>query len=167
MRTATLYYNRPPDRVTPTRTQVIEDTSDLVILQHKIRASKPLEVNGSTVLDSGYDAVWFVYRGQYHDIGIISDPTGRFTGYYCDAILPISDRNGDYEIRDLFLDLWITPDGRTTILDEDELEEAVSQGWISHGEALIAREEMDRMVEGVRGGYFPPSRVRHYATSKS
>jgi len=162
MRTAILYYRRPPDRIVKIETQLLEETSDLVIFQHTIRNSKPLKVSGSTVLDEGYNAVWFIYRGKHHDIGIISDLTGNFTGYYCDAILPIISRNGIYEITDLFLDLWISPDGQTIVLDEDEFGDAISKGWITDEEGRIAREEVDRMVLGVREGTFPPDRVRDY-----
>jgi len=163
MRIAILCYRRPPDRLTMIETHLLEETNDLVIMQHTIRASKPLEVNGSKVLDDGYDAVWFVYRGRHHDIGVITDLAGDFTGYYCDAILPIIGRDGLYEITDLFLDLWISPDGQTTILDEEEFSDAISKGWITHEEARIAREEVDRMALGVREGVFPPDRVRDYA----
>jgi len=162
MRVVTLRYRRPPDRLTTIETRLLEETSDLVIMQHTIRTSKPLEVNGSTVLDDGYGAVWFIYRGEHHDIGVITDPTGDLTGYYCDAILPMISRNGIYEITDLFLDLWISPDGQTIVLDEDEFDDAISKGWITDAEARIAREEVDRMVLGVREGTFPPDRVRDY-----
>ena len=166
MRTAILYYRRPPDRIVKIETQLLEETSDLVIFQHTIRTSKPLKVSGSTFLDDGYDAVWFIYREQYHDIGIISDLTGNFTGYYCDAILPIIDRNGVFEITDLFLDLWVTPDERTIVLDENELKEAIFKGWVSNEEARIAREEIDRMIRGVMEGNFPPGRVRDYVVRR-
>jgi len=143
-------------------TRLLEETNDLLIMQHTIRTSKPLEVNGRKVIDDGYGAVWFIYRGTHHDIGVISDRAGDFTGYYCDAILPIVSRDGIYEITDLFLDLWISPDGRTIVLDEDEFADAISRGWITGEEARIAREEVDRMALGVREGTFPPKRVRDY-----
>lgn len=162
MKAAVLRYRRPPDRLATIDTRLLEETSDLVIMQHTIRASKPLKVNGRTVLDDGFGAIWFIYRGEHHDIGVITDPTGDFTGYYCDAILPMISRNGIYEITDLFLDLWISPDGHTTVLDEDEFGDAISKGWITGTEARIAREEVDRMVLGVREGTFPPDCVRNY-----
>jgi len=163
MRAITLRYRRPPDRLTMIETCLLEETSDLLIMQHTIRTSKPLEVNGRKVIDDGYGAVWFIYRDAHHDIGIISDRAGDFTGYYCDAIMPILSRDGIYEITDLFLDIWISPDGQTIVLDEDEFAEAKSKGWITAEEARIAREEVDRMALGVREGTFPPDRVRDYA----
>jgi len=163
MRVITLRYRRPPDRLATIETRLLEETGDLIIMQHAIRTSMPLVVNGDKVLDDGYGAVWFIYRGEHHDVGVISDRAGDFTGYYCDAILPIIDRDGIYEITDLFLDLWISPDGRTTVLDEDEFADAISKGWITAEEARIARDEVDRMVLGVREGTFPPKRVRDYA----
>lgn len=164
MRNSTLYYRRPPDRLAIIETRILEETSNLVVMQHTIKTSKPLEVNGIKVLDDGYNAVWFVYQGEHHDIGVISDPTGNFTGYYCDAILPVISRNGIYDITDLFLDLWISPDGQTTVLDEDEFFDAKSKGWISDDEARIAWEEICRMIRGVREGNFPPDHVRRYAS---
>ncbi|MEM2886276.1 MAG: DUF402 domain-containing protein [Thermoproteota archaeon] len=124
-------------------------------------------MDGRIVLDDGYDAVWFVYRGKYHDIGVIKDLEGDFTGYYCDVILPIAGRNGSYEVTDLFLDLWITPDGRAFVLDEDEFEEAVSKNWVSQKVARVAEKELERMIRGVAEGKFPPRLVRDYAVGKA
>jgi len=140
----------------------LDETDDLLIMQHTIRTSKPLEINGRKVIDDGYGAVWFIYRGEHHDIGVIRDRADDFTGYYCDAILPMVSRDGAYEITDLFLDLWISPDGQTIVLDEDEFADAISKGWITGDEARIAREEIDRMALGVSEGTFPPKRVRDY-----
>ena len=162
MRAITLCYRRPPDRLTTIETRLLDETDDLLIMQHTIGTSKPLEINGRKVIDDGYGAVWFIYRGEHHDIGVISDRAGDFTGYYCDAIMPIVSRDGIYEITDLFLDIWISPDGQTTVLDEDEFAEAISKGWITGEEARIAREEVDRMALGVMEGTFPPKLVRDH-----
>lgn len=160
---AILRYRRPPDRLTVIQTKLLEDAEGVVIMQHKVKTSKPLRIDGQIVIDDGYDAVWFIYRGQCHDIGIIRDRTGIFTGYYCDVILPLISRDGFYEATDLFLDLWITPSGRAFVLDEDEFEEAISKGWISHATAGIAREELNHMLKGLERGDFPPRGVRERA----
>ncbi|MGQ9514609.1 MAG: DUF402 domain-containing protein [Thermoproteota archaeon] len=167
MGNAILYYRRPPDRLDIIEVQVLKDTSSFVVLRHTLKVSKPLEVDRRIVIGNGYDAAWFIYRGKYYTIGVIRDLAGSFTGYYCDIILPLVSLDGAYEATDLFLDLWITPDGRAFVLDEDEFKEAVSKGWISSKVAHIAREVMDRMIRAVKEGTFPPKLVRDFVMGKA
>lgn len=64
------------------------------------------------------------------------------------------------EITDLFLDLWVSPDLKWKVLDEDELEEAFKRGWITERLCLKAKLEMRKLVESVIRGKFPPPRVK-------
>ena len=82
----------------------------------------------------------------------------EWTGYYCDILKPVTrnvDANGKlnrFEITDLFLDLWINPDGTYEIQDEDEFEEAVQNGAIDAELERKALEVLKALVAEVEAG---------------
>jgi len=90
---------------------------------------------------------------------------GKHTGYYCDIVMTsrLLD-DGRVEITDLFLDLWISPNLRYRILDEEELEEAFEKGWVNKQLYDKAKEELEKLVSIVCRGSFPPRDVRHLET---
>ena len=63
-------------------------------------------------------------------------------------------------LTDLFLDIWITPDGEVYLLDEDELENAVRQGFISKSLAAKARSEVRMLLSAGKMRDFPPAQVK-------
>jgi len=68
---------------------------------------------------------------------------------------------GDWvELTDLFLDLWVSPDLRYNILDEEELEEALQNGWVTEQLYQKAKSELEKLVYKVEKGRFPPRLVR-------
>jgi predicted RNA-binding protein associated with RNAse of E/G family len=111
----------------------------------------------SELQDRTYRAVWFVFNGKWHDLGKIYRPSGQLVGYYCDIIRPMVQTDQGLKIDDLFLDLWISPDGRYRILDEDEFEEAVKLGWIDPKTADRAERELKKLKEKIESGRFPPT----------
>jgi len=64
--------------------------------------------------------------------------------------------DGGVEITDLFLDLWVSPDLRFKVLDEEELENAYSKGWITKQLYEKAKEELKKLVRSVNQRKFPP-----------
>ncbi len=106
----------------------------------------------------GYRVIWFVFRDKWFDVGKFHDSAGRFLGYYCDIIEPIRVFTSKrVEATDLFLDLWVYPDGETRRLDEDEFEEAVKRGVIQQEFAKTALSELAKLELDVHEGRFPLS----------
>jgi predicted RNA-binding protein associated with RNAse of E/G family len=62
-------------------------------------------------------------------------------------------------ITDLCLDLWITPDGKYVVLDEDELERALMKHVISSPLARRARRELQFLIHLTKSGRFPPASI--------
>ena len=60
---------------------------------------------------------------------------------------------------DLFLDVWKGRSGAPRLLDEDELNEAVRNGWIDSGLAATARAEAARLLEVAASPTWPPPPV--------
>ncbi|MXY27110.1 DUF402 domain-containing protein, partial [Candidatus Poribacteria bacterium] len=83
----------------------------------------------------------------------------EWTGYYCDIMKPVKrtvDATGKlncFEITDLFLDLWVNPDGTYEIQDEDEFEEAVQGGAIDAELERKAWEVMKTLIAEVEAGH--------------
>jgi hypothetical protein len=118
--------------------------------------------DGKTVLTSGYQIVYFEMLKKWFSVGKIRDLNGKHTGYYCDIITPprlLED--GVVEITDLFLDLWVSPDLRYKVLDEEELEEALEKGWITRQLYEKSRMALEKLVTSVKQRNFPPPLVKH------
>lgn len=157
---------RPPDRRSTFESTLIQATDQHIILTHRITPSSPLEYHGQPVMESGYRAVWFLFKNQPYDIGRMYRPDGTWTGYYVDVLEPVhwdgSDPRSLHPLVDLFLDLWIAPDGGFKVLDEDELQAAIESEAITTGQAKQARETLADMIAAVRGGEFPPPIAREF-----
>lgn len=149
------------------RTNLIEATETLIISAHEISPSKPVTFLGEVVMDAGFWAVWFLFKDRPYDVGRFYRPDGTWTGFYCDVLEPVRWQGSDPKtlepIVDLFLDLWIAPDGRYLILDEDEFEEAIAQSRITQEQAAHARRVLEELVESTRQGDFPPRVVTEFA----
>ena len=136
METVTLTYKRPPDRVNHFQQELLYFDAKVIVTSQRVNPSSPIVQNGETVLADDFAAIWFVFTDLWYDVGKVYNLDNEWTGYYCDILKPVErsvDANGKldrFEITDLFLDLWINPDGTYEIQDEDEFEEAVQKGAI-------------------------------------
>jgi hypothetical protein len=64
------------------------------------------------------------YSDRWYNVFEIYDrDDGKFKGWYCNIGKPAIIANDSVSYVDLALDLWVSADGRQTVLDEDELEE--------------------------------------------
>ena len=64
------------------------------------------------------------YSDRWYNIFEIFDrDDGKFKGWYCNIGKPAIIENDFVSYVDLALDLWVSANGKQTILDEDELEE--------------------------------------------
>jgi len=166
MKKIELIYTRLPNRTSKFQQELIYEDETVIATKQKVNPSTPIVIDGETVLDSNYTAVWFIFPDKWHDMGKMYNPQSQLTGYYCDIILPMkraesSDKQFAFtlEITDLCLDLWIFPDGGCHILDEDEFELAIKNGWVDNTIAQKARQELDNLIQLVRSGKFPPAIV--------
>ena len=63
---------------------------------------------------------------------------------------------------DLFLDIFIFPDGRAFLLDEDELEMALDYGLVDRETFDFAYRVAREIMEDIGRGKFPPEIVWKY-----
>jgi predicted RNA-binding protein associated with RNAse of E/G family len=162
-------YLRPPDRREVFIQRLLLDTPEVkVTLAESVPFDPPIRIEGRTALERGSDAVWFTFPGLWHDIGRFHRAHGQFTGIYANILTPpVIHENGVWETTDLFLDLWLDPEGRLTVLDEDQLEEAVVKGWVSDSDARRAKREVERIERAFQTGDWPPRIVQEWTLTRA
>jgi predicted RNA-binding protein associated with RNAse of E/G family len=108
----------------------------------------------------------FLFKDRPFIVGRVYRPNRTWTGYYVDVLETVqwegANPNTLKPIKDLFLDLWIAPDGKYIVLDEDELEEAISLGHLTSERADHARSVLQELVEATERGEFPPAVVKEF-----
>jgi predicted RNA-binding protein associated with RNAse of E/G family len=81
---------------------------------------------------------------------------GELLGHYSDIGEPtIPLEPGTFQMTDLFLDIWLFPDGRLLELDWDEFKEAIEKQVITPVQADLASEAMKRLVVEAEQGIYP------------
>ncbi len=157
-----LFYRRLPDRASVYEQELLYEDEEVLVSRAVLRPRGPLVHNGKVLIGADFYAVWFVFRGAWHDLGKIYRPDGEFHGYYCDIIRPARRTPTGVEITDLFLDLWVFPDGRWLVLDRDEFETAIRRGWLTPELAARAQHELETLIAAVEGRRFPPAIVARF-----
>ena len=143
-RPISIVYRRPPEPPQIFPGVLRKATIGYVIIQSRLSVTQPRRVLDTTIAETGYWAIWFVFRGKWFDIGKFYDGSGKWLGYYCDIIEPVTrliQGSRTAVITDLFLDLWITPYNDYHVLDEDELENAIRSRFISKNAGDKARSQ--------------------------
>lgn len=155
-------YFRLPNQVMELYGTLIYRSEKVIVLESQITSSHSIVFDGEMVLARGYQIVVFELMGKWFSIGKIRNLQGRHTGYYCDVVTPpriVED--GGVELTDLFLDLWVSPDLRYKVLDEEEFKNAFRKGWITEKVYNKAREELEKLIGVVKQGKFPPYAIEH------
>jgi len=95
------------------------------------------------------------------------DREGTLLGHYSDIGEPVLQLSPDtFQMTDLYLDIWLYPDGRLLELDWDEFEEAIQKRVISPSQAELARSAMQRLVGETVQGIYPARYLNHFNSSK-
>lgn len=127
---------------------------------------KPLKAGGQTILEPGAAVVWFTYPGLWHDLGRFHLANGEFTGLYANVLTPVVMNGLRWETTDLCLDIWLGVDGATELLDEEDLEEAVTRGWLDAETARRARTHAAELLARAAAGTWPPAHVHEWTLER-
>ena len=162
-----IHYRRPPNRLQIFEQRLVHDGDDVkVTLAEAVPFEPALRIGGDVVLELGSDVVWFTFPGTWHDIGRFHRADGTFTGLYANVLTPPSLNGTEWDTTDLFLDVWIAPDGSVLLLDEDELDEALGKEWVDGATAARAHDEARRMIQGAADGVWPPTAVHEWTLER-
>lgn len=63
-------------------------------------------------------------------------------------------------MKDLFLDIWVWPDGEARLRDEDEFEDAFRNAWVSRDEGELAMMTVCGVLALIEREGFPPVDIR-------
>ena len=163
-RPVTIVYRRLPNDVREFPGILRQESKSKLVIQMPLQLSSPRRLFGKVIADTGYSAIWFIYRHRGYDIGKLYDRAARHLGYYCDILKPprklLLNSTRTTTLTDLFLDLWITPRGAHYVLDENELQNALRSGHISTVLASRARKRLTSLIRLVEQDRFPPKQVR-------
>ena len=85
------------------------------------------------------------YTDRWYNIFEIYDrDDGKLKGWYCNIGKPAALTDSTVSYVDLALDLWISPDGKQTVLDEDEFDDLLL-GESDREKALNAIAELQQL----------------------
>ena len=98
---------------------VLERKSNAVVLEALF--NRPDMPFMDVILKENDRSVETFYTDRWYNIFEIYDrDDGSFKGWYCNIGRPAQIANGTVSYIDLALDLWVSPAGKQTVLDEDE-----------------------------------------------
>ncbi len=96
----------------------------------------------------------YYFLGRWYNVFHIADPTGVPKGWYCNVTLPPALDDTGITYTDLALDVFVHPDMRYTVLDEDEFSQA-SEGVYRPADAAGARRALDELLRLIEEGKLP------------
>ncbi|WP_297067451.1 DUF402 domain-containing protein [Thermococcus sp.] len=158
-----LIYKRIPDRVLEREDEVVADLGSVIVAKSEFRGMlAPLKVNGAKVIENGYNMLYFAFIGENYDVLKVYDEEGNFKGLYIDVLAYTKREGNTLEMLDLFLDVFVFPDGDAFLIDEDELEMALNYGLIDKETFDFAYSVARGVLEKLKRGEFPPAIVWEY-----
>src|SRR6266508_6109856 len=99
---------------------LIRDEHSIVLEALFDRADMPFM---NVVFKTGDRFVEYYYTDRWYNIFVIHDrDDGKIKGWYCNIGKPAVFEDGIVSYIDLALDLWVSADGKQSVLDEDEFE---------------------------------------------
>jgi protein associated with RNAse G/E len=95
------------------------------------RADMPFQ---DVIFRTGDRFVEYYYSDRWYNIFAVHDrDDGRVKGWYCNIGMPAVIEDGLVSYIDLALDLWVSADGKQTVLDEDEFDALGLSDELSEG----------------------------------
>jgi predicted RNA-binding protein associated with RNAse of E/G family len=136
--------------------QLIVDEPELKIMLMEDYDGEPIRINDETVVEPGASLLWYVLPGAWHDIGRFHLADDTLTGWYTNLCTPIEMEGETWSSTDLFLDHWMTPEGKHSWLDEDELTGAIDAGLVSAEWQRSIEKERATIQSNLDVGAWPP-----------
>ncbi len=105
----------------------------------------PMELGYVTFETGDCFTEWF-YRDRWYNIFEVATAEGTLKGWYCNVAAPAAIDEHELFCRDLLLDLWVTPAGETSVLDEDEFAAEPALDAATREQAHAGLAELRRLV---------------------
>lgn len=100
-----------------------------------------------TFLNGDYLDEYFALERPYNAFALYREH-GEFVGWYCNVTHPTTVIGSEIQWHDLYVDVIVYPDGRTLVLDEDELDASGLEATNPelHARILAGRDELLEMA---------------------
>jgi len=115
--------------------------------------TRPTTDLGYVIFATGDHFTEWYYSDRWYNIFEITSPDGALKGWYCNVAAPANIEDDQLFCRDLLLDLWVTPDGATLVLDEDEFAAESALDDATRDQALAGLAELQRLVAHRQGPF--------------
>ncbi|WP_374015701.1 DUF402 domain-containing protein [Paenibacillus thiaminolyticus] len=134
--------------------QETEDFSGYVTLLHfhAVRAPLIKKMDGRKLVlaDAGYYWMQHFPQGKRYSVTTMLNDKEEVVQWYVDVCEPpVLDERGIPYYDDLYLDVVLLPSGKSFLLDEEELDEALGLGRISEEQYRLASEEAHHLMEHI------------------
>lgn len=139
--------------------EVVRRTAEHVLL--RATWTRPSTAVADLVFEPGDIFLEYYYPKQPYSVWEVrGGATDTLKGWYCNVGLPL-DTGGDvFEVRDLLLDVLVYPDGRYTVLDEDEFAVARASG-LSPELVAVAQDAVGAIISLVERREAPFGMIAH------
>jgi uncharacterized protein len=145
--------------------EVVERLSHGVIIsaywQH---AAKDLDY---TRFEPGDRFIEYYYTDRWFNIFDISAPDGTRKGWYCNIAEPASIYNDSIEQIDLLLDVWVNPEGKILLLDEDEFDADTTLSDEQRNGARQGLHDLLELIAARKAPFDAPPHWNHTRKDKS
>ncbi len=120
------------------------------------KVAEPLSVSSAgetaVIADDGYNWLQIAVEGCRVWLTAMFDGSGDFLQIYFDITAGNSFEDPENpKFEDMYLDVVVTKDYRTVVLDEDELDEALSEGIVTQKAYDLAKEDCAELCRRLRG----------------
>jgi hypothetical protein len=101
---------------------VVAATSECVAVRATFfwKRDRPAPVVDGVPFNHGDIFTEYYYLDRWYNVFHIADASGQLKGWYCNIAEPAAVDDDGIVFVDFCLDLFVHPDGRMTVLDEDE-----------------------------------------------
>lgn len=91
----------------------------------------------------------FYYAGRWFNVFQVFGADGALKGWYCNVCKPAEFQDHQIDFVDMVLDVFVYPDGKLLVLDEDDFAENEA-GLYSPEDAREAKSAVDQLVAMVK-----------------
>ena len=141
-----------------------DEFTGYITLLNIVQATDPLWVKyddkNVCIVDDGYMWLQHFPKGKHYSVTTMFDADGEVIQWYIDICNEIGIEHNIPWCDDLFLDIVILPTGEIFQLDEDELEQALINGWVDQSMYNLAWNQANEITASIMEGNFD---LLHYS----
>lgn len=152
-------YRRLPGDISRFRQELLHDGPSCKI--SILHVEERLRI-GEIEVGEGGVVLWYLFPGRRYEVASVHDSEGVILGHYTNFVRPPQLTADSWNLTDLYLDVWQAPGAEAILLDQGDLDQAVSEGAIGSDEAREVEAEAAAVLQAARAGRWPPKIVREY-----